>query len=67
MTLSLAHPLVKYYISAVLALYPAWRICRRFGVNPLLSLSLLVPFFGFVILAGLVAYAGRGKKESVHG
>lgn len=38
---------------AAFLLLPFWKIYSRAGLNPYLSLTVLIPFFGFII-AGLI-------------
>ena len=40
---------------AVLLLFPFWKIYTRAGLNPYLSLTLLVPGFGFIIATIILA------------
>lgn len=60
-----AHPLVKYYLSALVALYPAWRICRRAGFSGAAAGLLALPFFGFVILTVWLALRRWPAREGV--
>jgi hypothetical protein len=48
--------LLNYYLPALIILYPAWRICRRAGFNPLVSLLLLVPLLGLLLLTLYLAF-----------
>lgn len=48
-------PLAKYYISAVLGLYPAARICLRAGLHPAGAVLLLVPFVGLLAWTSFLA------------
>ena len=41
---------------AMLLIVPTWRIVRRTGRHPALSLLLFLPFIGFVILSLLLAF-----------
>lgn len=41
----------------VLFVIPLWRICRRAGFPPALSLIAVVPLLGFLIVAGILAFA----------
>lgn len=49
-------PLVKYYISAVLAAYPVVRIYKRAGVGPAGVAWLVVPFGGFILTTAHLAF-----------
>ena len=42
-------------MSAILFLFPAWRIFKRAGLNPALSLLVLIPYLGFFIASLVVA------------
>lgn len=50
-----AEPLVKYYLSAFLAMIPVARIFIRAGLRPFATAFLLVPWFGVVIVLGVLA------------
>ncbi len=49
-------PLVKYYISAVLAAYPVWRIYQRAGIGTRGVFWLVVPFGGFILTTAHLAF-----------
>lgn len=51
----LSDPFVKYYLSALIGIYPLQRIFRRAGFAPFHAAVLLVPFLGYVIAAGMLA------------
>lgn len=51
----LSDPFVKYYISAFAALYPLAVIFARAGFSRLRALWVLVPFAGYLVVAGLLA------------
>lgn len=48
-------PLAKYYLSAVVGLYPAARICGRAGLHPAVAFLLLLPYFGLPALSVYLA------------
>ncbi len=48
-------PLVKYYISAVIALYPMARIFMRAGLRPVYAVLLAVPYIGFILCLAALA------------
>lgn len=52
----LADPLWQYYLFALLALYPAIRIFKRAGLNPVGVWVLLLPWVGFMALAVRLAF-----------
>ncbi len=43
--------------SAVLFLYPAWRIFGRAGFSPAVALTVLIPFAGPLIAMAILAFA----------
>jgi len=45
-----------YFLCVLILIVPVWRICRRAGHHPALSLLLLVPGFGLMILACVLAF-----------
>jgi hydrogenase-4 membrane subunit HyfE len=45
-------------VTAVLLLFPLWRIHKRAGLHPALSLLVLIPPFG-ILLSGLVLAISR--------
>lgn len=40
-----------------LIVVPLWRICARAGFNPAVSLLAIIPVLGFLIVAGILAFA----------
>ncbi len=44
-------------IVAVLVVVPLWRICGRAGFNPALSLVVVIPWLGFLIVAAVLGFA----------
>lgn len=55
----LASILVGWVAMIPLVIYPVWRILRRCGRGPALSLLLLVPVAGLLVLAWYLALAPR--------
>ncbi len=49
--------LLSTLITALLFLYPLWRIFARAGLNPLLSLLVLVPYLGPIVVTIVLAFA----------
>lgn len=49
--------LVSYYIGTAIILYPAWRIFQRAGLNPALSLLLLIPLVGYIIALCVLGFS----------
>jgi len=45
-----------YCVAALILIVPAWRICRRVGHHPALSLLLFLPGVGLIILACILAF-----------
>jgi hypothetical protein len=43
-------------IALALLVVPLWRILRRAGLTPALSLIALLPAFGFLIVSAILAY-----------
>jgi hypothetical protein len=48
-------PIVQIIVLAVLLLYPTWRICGKAGLNPAISLTILIPGLGVLICALILA------------
>lgn len=48
---------LAFFILAVIVMFPMWRIFRRAGFNPALSLLVLVPWVGFLIASAILAFA----------
>lgn len=44
-------------VSAVLFLFPAWRIFGRAGFAPAISLTVLIPFIGPLAVMAILAFA----------
>ena len=55
----LASIFVGWVVMIPLIIYPVWRILRRYGRSPALSLLLLVPVAGILVLAWYLALAPR--------
>ena len=47
--------LIETIFLAVFILFPVWKIYKRAGLNPYLSLTLLIPAFGFLIATVILA------------
>lgn len=47
--------ILQLLILAILLLYPAWRIYQRAGLNPLLSLTILIPYIGLLVCGIILA------------
>jgi hypothetical protein len=44
-------------IAAALVIVPLWRICERAGFSPALSLLVVIPWLGFLIIAAVLGFA----------
>ncbi len=51
---------------AVLLLYPAWRIYGKAGLNPVTSLTLLIPYLGVPICA-LILVISKWNVQPIGG
>ncbi|MGF7211111.1 hypothetical protein GGE65_005727 [Skermanella aerolata] len=49
---------------APLIIPPCWQLCRRWGYAPALSLLLLIPYLGFVILI-LLLQSPRSNEPGI--
>jgi hypothetical protein len=49
--------LVNLFVTAIIVLYPAWRMFGRAGFPPGVSLVVLVPGVGFLVALGILAFA----------
>ena len=47
---------VYHAVFLLLTLWPAYRICRRAGINPVWVIALCVPVFGMVIFSCALAF-----------
>lgn len=47
--------IVETIVLAALLLFPFWKIYSRAGLNPYLSLTLLIPGFGLLIVSIILA------------
>jgi hypothetical protein len=44
-------------IVTILIVVPLWRICRRAGFHPALSLIAIIPLLRFIIVASVLGFA----------
>jgi hypothetical protein len=51
-----AEDLGGYFFTVLLLIVPVWRIFRRAGFHPALSLLIFLPGFGILIVAALLAF-----------
>lgn len=49
--------IILIVIFCVVFATPVWRICRRAGFNHAISLIAFIPFIGFLLIAGLLAFS----------
>ena len=56
-TLDQMTQLVIYFIAGLLMIYPASRILKRAGINPLFSLMMVIPVFGYLVVIGILAFS----------
>ena len=56
--------ILETIITAALLLFPFWKIYSRAGLNPYLSLTLLIPGFGLLI-ASIILAVSKWEIRSV--
>ena len=56
--------LLGWLLMAPLIIPPCWQLCRRRGYSPPLSLLLLIPYLGFVILV-LLLQSPRSTESGI--
>jgi len=56
--------LIEVIALAALILFPVWKIFKRAGLNPVLSLTVLIPYVGFLI-SGIILAASSWKLDNV--
>ncbi len=49
--------LVNLFITAIIVLYPAWRMFGRAGFPPSVSLVVLIPGIGILVALAILAFA----------
>ena len=59
--------ILQLLILAILLLYPAWRIYQRAGLNPYLSLTILVPYIGLLVCGIILAISDWHITPSLKG
>lgn len=52
--------IIQAIAQAILFLFPVWRIFKRAGIEPSLSLTVLIPYIGF-LLSGVILAASKWK------
>lgn len=58
---------VSILFLAAFLLPPFWKIYSRAGLNPYLSLTVLIPFFGFIIAGLILAVSDWNIKPQTKG
>ncbi|KJB93295.1 hypothetical protein N826_17950 [Skermanella aerolata KACC 11604] len=56
--------ILGWLLMAPLIIPPCWQLCRRWGYAPALSLLLLIPYLGFVILI-LLLQSPRSNEPGI--
>ena len=56
--------LIEVLVVAILLLFPLWKVYARAGLSPYLSLTLLIPGFGFFIALAILAFSKWELVES---
>jgi hypothetical protein len=56
--------MLGWLFMAPLIIPPCWQLCRRWGHSPSLSLLLLIPYVGFVILI-LLLQSPRSNEPGI--
>ncbi len=57
--------ILLYLIIEALIIFPAWKIFKRAGMNPALSLLILIPGVGYFIAVGILAFSPWGPPRNV--
>ena len=57
------HIIEEVIVYAILLLYPVWRIFKRAGLNPALSLTVLIPAVGMFV-SGLILARSTWKLNA---
>lgn len=48
---------MEFLIALALLIIPLWKICGRAGFHPAISLIAIIPLFGFLVVAAILAFA----------
>jgi hypothetical protein len=51
------HGLLYHLVVALLVIFPCWKIFRRVGLNPALTLFIFVPGLGWWIAGAILAFS----------
>lgn len=58
--------LMSILFSAILFLFPFWKIYQRVGLNPPMALLVLIPFIGVMVALAVLAFSDwKINKEVV--
>lgn len=58
--------LIAFLVQAIFFQYPAWRIYKRAGINPMLSITILIPNLG-IIISTLILLFSKWQVQRVGG
>ena len=56
--------IIQVIVMAILLLYPVWRIFKRAGLNPAISLTVLLPYTG-ILLSGIILAVSKWQFDVV--
>lgn len=56
--------IIQVIVTAILFLYPVWRIFKRAGLNPAISLTVLIPYIG-ILLSGIILVVSKWQFDVV--
>lgn len=51
------HAILYHVVSALLVIFPCWKIFQRVGLNPVLSLFIFLPGLGWWIAGAILAFS----------
>lgn len=55
--------IIAIIIQAIVFLYPVWRIYQRAGINPGLSLTVIIPKLGLIVCALILVFSKWHVKQ----
>lgn len=56
--------IIQVIVTAIMFLYPVWRIFKRAGLNPAISLTILIPYIG-ILLSGIILVVSKWQFDVV--
>lgn len=56
--------IIQVIVTAIMFLYPVWRIFKRAGLNPAISLTVLIPYIG-ILLSGIILVVSKWQFDVV--